>query len=151
MNTVVNFHINGVVRCNSAPQVCKVLNDTDFSGVLKISTCGSIEIFPDGWGNVTVFFVLIVSPNRVAVCSNCLHTSLVSSSVYATIEASSANSSSLMQSSRVFVLTFSLANWNNFPSDLVRMKTPALMFSDTVDSSAARKRVDKHILALVHG
>ena len=50
-----------------------------------------------------VFFVLIVSPNRVAACSNCLHISLVFSSVWATIAVSSANSSSRMQSSRVCV------------------------------------------------
>ena len=25
-HTVVNFHINGVVRCNGAAQVCEVLN-----------------------------------------------------------------------------------------------------------------------------
>ena len=48
-----------------------------------------------------------------------------------------------MQNSRVFVLAFSLTNFNNFPSDLVRMKTPVLGCSDTVDSSAARKRVNK--------
>ena len=48
-----------------------------------------------------------------------------------------------MKSSRVFVLAFSLPNWNHFPSDPVRMKTPALKCSDTVDSSAARKRVNK--------
>ena len=41
------------------------------------------------------------------------------------------------------MLAFSLANWNNFPSDLVRMKTPALRCSDTVDSSTARKRVNR--------
>ena len=38
-----------------------------------------------GWWSVTVFSVLIVSPNRVAACSNCLHISLVSSSVWAMI------------------------------------------------------------------
>ena len=86
--------------------------------------------------------MLSVSPNRVAACSNCLHISLVSSSVWATIAASSANSSLRMQSSRVFVLAFSLANLNNFPSDIVRMKTPALRCSDTVASIAARKRVN---------
>ena len=66
----------------------------------------------------------------------------MSSSVWATIAASSANSSSRMQSYRVFVLAFSLANLNSFPSDLVRMKIPVLRCSDTVDSSAARKRVN---------
>ena len=40
------------------------------------------------------------------------------------------------------MLAFSLANLNNFPSDLVRMKTPVLRCSDTVDSSAVRKRVN---------
>ena len=80
--------------------------------------------------------MLIVSPNRVAACSNCLHIPLMSSSVWATIAASSANSSSRMQSSRVFVFAFSLANLNNFPSDLVRMKTPVPRCSDTVDSRA---------------
>ena len=83
-----------------------------------------------------MFFVLIVSPNRVAACSNCFHISLVSVSVCATI---AANSSSRMQS---FVLAFSLDNWNNFSSDLVRMKTPALRCSDTVNSTAPRKRVN---------
>ena len=73
-----------------------------------------------------MFFVLIVSPYRIAAFSNCLHISLMSSSVWATIAASSANSSSRMQSSRVFVLAFSLAKLNNFPSDLMRMKTPVL-------------------------
>ena len=34
-----------------------------------------------------VFFVLIVSANMVAACSNCLHTSLMFSSVWATIAA----------------------------------------------------------------
>ena len=48
-----------------------------------------------------------------------------------------------MQSSRVFVFAFSLANLNDFPSDLVRMNTPVLRCSETVDSSAARKRVNK--------
>ncbi len=79
----------------------------------------------------------------VAACSNCLHIFLVSSSVWATIAASLANSSSRMQSSRVFVLAFSLAKWNNVPSDLVRMKIPVLRCSDTVDSSAARKTVNQ--------
>ena len=87
--------------------------------------------------------MLIVSPNMVAACSNCLHISLMSSGVWATIAAASANSSSRKQSSRVFVLAFSLAKLNHFPSDLVRMKTPVLRCSDTVDSSAARKRVNK--------
>ena len=41
------------------------------------------------------------------------------------------------------MLAFSIANLNRFPSDLVRMKTPVLRCSDTVDSSAARKRVNK--------
>ena len=41
------------------------------------------------------------------------------------------------------MLAFSLANLNNFPSDLVRLKTHVLRCSDTVDSSAARKRVNK--------
>ena len=94
-------------------------------------------------GRASVFFVLIVRPNMVAACSNCLHISLMSSSVRATKAASSANSSSRMQSSQVFVLAFSLANLNNFPSDLVWMKTPVLRCSDIVDSSAARKRVNK--------
>ena len=62
--------------------------------------------------------MLIVSPNMVAACSNCLHISVTSSSVWVTIAASSANSSSRMQSSRVFMLAFSLANLNSFPSDL---------------------------------
>ena len=102
--------------------------------------------------------MFIVSPNRIAACSNCLHITLMYSSVWATIAASSANSSSRMQSHRVFVLAFSLANLNNFPSDLVRMKPPALRLSDTVDSSAARKGVNRvgancqdNILAVVHG
>ena len=60
----------------------------------------------------------MVSPNLVAACSNCLHISVTYSSVWATIAASSANSSSRMQSSRVFMLAFSLANLNSFPSDL---------------------------------
>ena len=41
------------------------------------------------------------------------------------------------------MIAFSLANCNNFPSDLVRMKTSALRCSYTVNSSAARKRVNK--------
>ena len=41
------------------------------------------------------------------------------------------------------MLAFSLANLNNFPSGLVRIKIPALRCSDTVDSGAARKRVNK--------
>ena len=81
--------------------------------------------------------MLIVSPNMVAACSNCLHISLMSSSVWATIAASSVNSSSRMQSSRVFVLAFSLANLNNFPSDQVRMKPPVLRCWDTVDNLVA--------------
>ena len=87
--------------------------------------------------------MFIVTPYRVAACSNSLHISHVSSSVWAKIAAASANSSSRMQSSRVFVLAFSLSKLNNFPSDLVRMKTSVLRCSDTVDSSAARKRVNK--------
>ena len=87
--------------------------------------------------------MLIVSPNRVAACSNCLHISLVSSSVWATIEASSANSISRMQSSRISVFAFILANLNNFPSDLVRMKTRAIRCSYTVDNNVATKRVNK--------
>ena len=51
--------------------------------------------------------------------------SAMSSSVYATIASSSGSSSSQMQYSRGFVLDLCLANWNNFPSDLVRIKTPA--------------------------
>ena len=43
----------------------------------------------------------------------------------------------------VFVIAFNLANWNNCPSDLVQLKIPARRCSDTVDSSAARKIVDK--------
>ena len=86
---------------------------------------------------------MFVSPNRVAACSNCLHISLVSSSVWETIAASSANSSSRMQSSRMFVLASRLANWNNFPSDIVRITTPALRCLDTVDSSADRNRVNE--------
>ena len=39
-----------------------------------------------------MFFVLIVSPNRVAACSNCFHISLVSVSVCATIAANSSSS-----------------------------------------------------------
>ena len=56
--------------------------------------------------------------NRVAAFSNCLHISLMSSSVWATIAASSANSSSRMQSSRVVVLAFSLANLNNYNTEV---------------------------------
>ena len=41
------------------------------------------------------------------------------------------------------MLAFNLANLSNFPSNLVRMKTPALRCSDIVDSSAARKRMNK--------
>ena len=41
------------------------------------------------------------------------------------------------------MLAFSLAKLNNFLSDLVQIKTPVLRCSDTVDSSAARKRVNK--------
>ena len=41
------------------------------------------------------------------------------------------------------MLAFSLANLNNFPSDLVRTKPPVLRCSDTVDSRAARMRVNK--------
>ena len=55
----------------------------------------------------------IVSSNRVAACSNCLHISLVSFSVCATIAPTATNSSLQRQSSRVFVFAFSLANWNN--------------------------------------
>ena len=87
--------------------------------------------------------MLIVSANMVAACSKCLHISPMYSIVWATITASSSNSSSRMKNSQVFVLAFSLANLNNFPSDLVRMKTSVLRCSDTVDSSAARKRVNK--------
>ena len=43
-----------------------------------------------------MFFVLILSQNRVAACSNFLHISVVSSSVWATIAAASANSISEM-------------------------------------------------------
>ena len=82
------------------------------------------------------FFILIASPNRVAACSMCLQIFLVCSCVCATRAAAYANSSSIMQSCRVFVLALSLANLNNFRSDLVRMKTPALMCSDTIGSSA---------------
>ena len=67
----------------------------------------------------------------------------MSSSVCAPIAAASANSSSQMQRSQIFVLAYSLASWNNFPSDLVRMKTSLLRCLDTVDSSAARNRVNK--------
>ena len=117
---------------------------TDFSGVPYISMCGLVEVCPGGgWWSVTVFFVLIVSPNKVAACSKCLHISLMSSSVCATIAASSANSSSRMQSSRVFVFALSLAKLNNCPSVLERMKTPILNCSDAADSTAPRKRVDK--------
>ena len=55
--------------------------------------------------------------------------------VCATIVTLSANSSSRMQSSRIAVLAFRLTNWNNFPSGLVRMKTPGLRCSDTTDSN----------------
>ena len=48
-----------------------------------------------------------------------------------------------MQGSLLFVLAFRLDNLNNFPSDLVRMKTPALRYSETVDSIAATKKVNK--------
>ena len=41
------------------------------------------------------------------------------------------------------MLVFSVANWNNFPSGLVRKKTPALRYLDTVDSSAVKNRVTK--------
>ena len=68
---------------------------------------------------------------------------MVSSSVSAMIAASSANSSSRMHSYRNFVFAFNLSNWNNFPSDIVRMKTTTIRYSDTVDSSAARKRMNK--------
>ena len=75
--------------------------------------------------------MLIVSPNMVAACSNCFHISLMSSSVWATIAAASANSSSRMQSSRVFVLAFSLANFNNFNN------SPGV-FPDLIDLMAAK-------------
>ena len=46
--------------------------------------CGLVEVCPGGgWWSVTVFFVLIVSPNKVAACSKCLQISLISSSVCA--------------------------------------------------------------------
>ena len=124
------------------PKYVKLL--TDFSGVPYISMCGMVEVCPGGgWWSVTVFFLLIVSPNKVAACSKCLQISLMSSSVCATIAASSVNSSSRMQSSRVFVFALSLAKLNNCPSVLVRMKTPILKCSDAADCTAPRKRVNK--------
>ena len=94
-------------------------------------------------GRKRVLLVLTVSPNRVAACSTCLQMFLVCSCVCATISASFANSNSRIHSSRVFILAFCLANLNNFASDLVRMKTPAQMCSDTVSSNATGKRINK--------
>ena len=106
--------------------------------------CGLVEVCPGGgWWSVTVFFVLIVGPNKVAACSKCLRISLMSSSVCATIAASSANSSSRMQRSQVFVFALSLAKLNNCSSVLVWMKIPILNYSDAAGSTAPRKRVNK--------
>ena len=52
-----------------------------------------IKIMHDESAVESVFFVLILSPYRVAACSNCLRISLMYSNVWATIVASSANSS----------------------------------------------------------
>ena len=124
------------------PKYVKLL--TDFSGVPYISMCDLVEVCPGGgWWSVTVFLVLIVSPNKVAACSKCLQISLMFSSVCAIITASSANISSRMQSSRVFVFALSLAKLNICPSVIVRMKTPILKCSDAADSTAPRKRVNK--------
>ena len=86
-----------------------------------------------------VFFRLIVSPKSLQAFEKQSTNDCSSSWVWATTAASSANSMSLMRTSRNFVLALRRARLKNLPSDRVRRYIPSVVVSNACFSDRPKQ------------